>query len=66
MKKSESGTNIRKYPDEIEILLDMLIQSGRAMPMEDTFTIEHDDVVTMLELIRERVVTVNDECMLVG
>jgi hypothetical protein len=56
----ETFANKLRYSDQIEILLDMLIASGKSNPMEEVFTIPHDDVVIVLELIRERLIDVKD------
>jgi hypothetical protein len=56
----EIFANKLRYSDQIEILLDMLIKSGRSYTMEESFTLPHDDVVTVLELIRERLIDIKD------
>jgi hypothetical protein len=56
----EAFTNKLRYSDQIEILLDMLIESGRHCTTEDRFTLPHDDVIIMLELIRERLIDIED------
>jgi len=56
----EAFTNKLRYSDQIEILLDMLIQSGRSCKIEQGFTFPHDDVVIVLELIRERLGDIKD------
>jgi hypothetical protein len=38
----------------------MLIESGRHCITEESFTLPHDDVVTVLELIRERLIDIKD------
>jgi len=49
-----------KYSDQIEVLLDILIESGRRCTMEDRFTMTHADVVIVLELIRGRLTDIKD------
>ena len=56
----ESFETKLRYFDQVEILLDMLIESGRILSMEDKFTMPHDDVVIILEMIRERLIDIHD------
>ena len=57
---SETFANKLRYSDQIEILLDMLIDSGKRYSMEDKFTLPHDDVVIILELVRVRLIDIKD------
>lgn len=54
----QAFTNKLRYSDQIEILLDMLIESGRHCTIEER--IPHDDVVIVLEFIRERLIDIKD------
>jgi hypothetical protein len=56
----ESFNDKLRYSDQVEVLLDILIESGKGCTMEERFTMSHDDVVTVLELIRERLIDIKN------
>jgi hypothetical protein len=56
LSSKETFANKLRYSDQIEILLDMLIASGKSNPMEVGFTIPLDDVVIILELTIKRLI----------
>jgi len=56
----EAFKNKLRYSDQIEMLLDALIESGRRHLNEECFAMPHDDVLIALELIRERLIDIKD------
>jgi hypothetical protein len=56
----EAFKNKLRYSDQIEVLLDALIESGRRYSNEEHFAMPHDDVLIVLELIRERLIDIKD------
>lgn len=56
----ETFNNKLRYSDQIEVLLDMLIESGKNNALDECFTIPHDDVLIVLKLIRERLIDIKD------
>ncbi|OFA33269.1 hypothetical protein BAE46_00730 [Glaciecola punicea] len=56
----EAFKNKLRYSDQIEVLLDVLIERGRRYSNEEHFKMPHDDVLIVLELIRERLIDIKD------
>ena len=46
--------------EQADAMLIMLLSNGREVPSEDRFIMCHDDVMMMLELIRECVLALNE------
>jgi hypothetical protein len=47
--------------DQVEVMVEMLINDGRANTNTNCFTLSHDDVLIALELIKGRVACISDE-----